>query len=283
MAGGLPRLRRRVRVRILKRPEPEFPQRAKPEKDGHCEQKRNRNPQRQEDCLEEDIQFGSSLHALLPKNPKECEGREEDPVLFHQESKAEEGTTRQHQPNGPSGEGMQEYVQTRHSKKDYEVRGMTLQSQDSAAGRKDQIAYSSHRGRGHFEKSKGYEEDQHRRKDVDDQQPKVDTGSCLPEQHENDRIRDRGPRQFHGVGKLIRGDAFQQQLGCVGVFTFVPLQRHFSKTPADEREENDGERQKREPEFVVVAADPRRGDGLITSGVVGFRTMYWHSVIWSLA
>ena len=61
----------------------------------------------------------------------------------------------------------------------------------------------------------------------------------MPEERHDQGVGVIGPRKLHVVGFEVGGNALQDELTGVGVFAFVPLERHVRQAEPHERCERD--------------------------------------------
>jgi hypothetical protein len=95
------------------------------------------------------------------------------------------------------------------------------------------------------------------RRCVDQQQADADSGRTLAKDRHDRGIGCVRAGQLHVVGERVGRDALQDELSGIGVFAFVPFQRHGSQVKADSSDEQNYQQERGvvEPGMELV---PRR-------------------------
>ena len=86
-------------------------------------------------------------------------------------------------------------------------------------------------------KFSGQQKNEDKGQAVDDDQSQVNPRDGLAENRHAQRVGVIRPGQFHVVSQFVGGNTLQNQLPGVGVFAFIPFQRHFEHPQPNAGEE----------------------------------------------
>src|SRR5262249_10955639 len=169
----------------------------------------------------------------LPREPEQREQDERDPVLLHHERRSEQKAAREQRRRPPRVDRPEEQERPGDRRQEDEVRGGREGAQTPRAEGRDREQAARGGRRDVVEQPAPEDEQENRRRQIHQQQAKVDPPGRLAEDRQDRSVRRVRPRQLHVVDQTVRRDALQDQLPGIGVLALLALERHVEQTDAD--------------------------------------------------